>query len=101
MQPHDDGRSDRSFLGVVIAADGATPGPASGMTYDVVINLPSGGRFLMEGAAPALPRWPDSVDCVRHEEGQIVHVQRSLGVYYMMTPELPAVEECEEGEPEE
>lgn len=99
MRPviQDDGHSDRSFLGTVIAAYGTTPGPSSGFTYDLVINS-ANGLVELNGAAPVLPRWPDAVNCVRHEEGQRVHVQRSAGVYYMMTPEMPSIEECEEAE---
>lgn len=96
-----DGVSDQSYLGIVVAADGTTPGPASGMTYDIVINREDGGQFYLTGIAPVLPRWPDAVNCVRHEEGQRVMVQRSRGTYYMLTPEMPSIEECEEGETEE
>jgi hypothetical protein len=38
------------------------------------------------------------VNCVRFEEAQRVLVQRSGGNYYLMTAEMPAIEECEEAE---
>jgi hypothetical protein len=102
LNNRDDGQSDKCFLGIVEAAEGTTPGPASAMSYDVVINNGSAiGRLRFEGMVPQLPRWPDEVPVIRHPPGQIVQVQRSRGIYYLLTPELPAVVECEEVEPEE
>jgi hypothetical protein len=101
LNNRDDGQSDKCFLGAVEAAYGTTPGPASGMSYDVIVNNGSGlGRLRWKGMVPQLPRWPDEVPVIRHRLGQIVQVQRSRGIYYLLTPEMPAVVECEEVEPE-
>lgn len=47
--------------GVVMSVQGTTPGPASGISYTVGINLASGVR-IVDGVKPHGNRWPDALD---------------------------------------
>lgn len=47
-------------LGTITAINGTTPGPASGITYDVAVAI--GGGTTEVVTAPSVPRFPDDVE---------------------------------------
>jgi hypothetical protein len=51
-----------TYMGAVTGRSTGTPGPASGITYTVSWNSPTGIRSL-SGVAPPL-RWPDTFDTI-------------------------------------
>lgn len=87
------------YIGVVAAVNGTTPGPASGIDYDVRVN--AGGGSILAGIKPMTPRYPDDVGVVAIPVGSSVLVVRTEGAYYLMTSELPDLGPCTETEPEE
>jgi hypothetical protein len=84
------------YIGAVLAVNGTTPGPASGITYDVRVD--AGGGSVLPAMKPMTPRYPDSVDVVAIPVGSAVLVVRTEGAYYLMTSELPDLGPCTEPE---
>lgn len=85
-----------SASGVVVAVNGVTPGPASGITYDVKVNLVSGSTSLFAGVVPWRPRWPESqVQTVACPVGTPIDVLQFGTDYYFDIPELPWVTPCQ------
>jgi len=48
------------IIGRVVAVNGTTPGPASGISYAIVASIPDVGPVRMENQKPAR-RWPDDL----------------------------------------
>lgn len=63
-----------STTGTVAAVHGASPGPASGITYDIDVNEPSVGVVRVPGVVPNHSRWPDDLDTIAAMVGDLVHV---------------------------
>jgi hypothetical protein len=63
-----------STTGTIAAVHGTSPGPASGITYDVDVNEPGVGVMRLEGVAPHHQRWPDHIDTVAASVGDLVAV---------------------------
>jgi hypothetical protein len=55
--------------GVIVSVQGTNPGPASGITYTVTINLPSGTVATFAGVVPHNYRQPDSIDTIAATPG--------------------------------
>lgn len=91
---------------VVDAINGTTPGPASGITYDLKVNAgAAGGTFLIEGVAPHAPRMPDDIDVDAIPVGRPVlllgYGSADSRTWYWLAPvEMPAAPEeaCPEEE---
>ena len=50
------------FPAFVVSVQGTNPGPASGITYTLDINMPNSGPLRVAGVAPSNDRLPDDVD---------------------------------------
>jgi hypothetical protein len=48
------------IIGRVVAVNGTTPGPASGISYSIVASIPDTGPVRMDNQKPAR-RWPDEL----------------------------------------
>jgi|GEM_PF-4247972 len=82
--------------GIIVAVNGTTPGPASGITYDVEVDL-NGGSFLIKNTEPTHGRFPDELDTVAVPVGSIVTVAERGGTLYLLPPgETIDVEVCED-----
>lgn len=80
--------------GAVESVNGST-GPASGITYNVRVNLPGSPSVLFSGVTPWRPRWPeDKVDTVPCPIGTPIDVLQFGTSYYFDIPEMPVVNEC-------
>lgn len=85
--------------GIILAVNGTNPGPASGITYDVEVDL-NGGAFRMDGTIPTHGRFPDELNTVAAPVGSIVTVAERGGSLYLLPPgETIEVEVCEEPAP--
>ena len=83
------------LAGVVVAVNGASPGPASGITYDVRINLPGSPNMLFEGVKPFRPRWPETdVDTIACPVETPFDVLQFGTDYFFDIPELPKITPC-------
>lgn len=87
------------FKGVIVARTQDDPGPASGILYDVDINIP-GGTVRATGIAPAF-RWPDEIDTFPFRVGLEVWFGRQTQGWGWISPSLerPDFGECEDPEP--
>jgi hypothetical protein len=50
------------FPAFVVSVQGTNPGPASGITYTLDINMPNSGPLRVAGVAPANSRPPEDMD---------------------------------------
>lgn len=83
--------------GIIIAVNGTNPGPASGITYDVEVDL-NGGAFNMFGVQPIGSRFPDDLNTVAAPAGTIVQVSDRGGYLELLPPgEAFEIEVCPEG----
>lgn len=55
-------QSVRPTIGVVVSVQGTDPGPASGITYTVDVNIPSVGVQRVAGVSSDFGRYPDELD---------------------------------------
>ena len=62
------------YYGVVVSAQGPNPGPASGITYTVDINLDDGTVRRVSGVRPRNKRLPDVIHTIAAEPGDAVEV---------------------------
>lgn len=60
--------------GTVSGHTGTSPGPASGITYDVVANMEGGVTQTVRGITPIGTRLPDAVNTVAAPNGSFCHV---------------------------
>jgi hypothetical protein len=81
------------FSGVVRGHTGTSPGPASGITYRILINFPDGPQEV-SGIAPAIDRWPDQIKVNAIKPGTAVDVASVNGHLQLMTRELPHFVPC-------
>lgn len=69
-------------------------GPASGYSYDILMNAPQGALSLTD-IAPVVQRWPDTMDVVPLKVNSMTMVGVLEGtVTGLLTAELPYVEPC-------
>lgn len=69
-------------------------GPASGYSYDIIMNYEGGGVKLTD-VAPEVQRWPDTMDVVPLKVNSMTMVGVLEGtVTGLLTAELPYVEPC-------
>lgn len=82
-------------VGVVVSVQGANPGPASGITYTVDVNVPGIGVQRFTGVAPDFGRFPDEVDVRAHEAGKACAVFITPNGYMQFDlREIPDFAEC-------
>jgi hypothetical protein len=83
------------FHGVVRGHEGVSPGPASGITYKVLVNFPlPTGPQEVRGVAPCMDRWPDQLKVVAIKPGTAVFVASVHGKLQLMARELPHFTPC-------
>ena len=80
-------------IGVIRAVKGS-PGPASGITYDVDINIPGVGVIPVNGVIPHNNRPPDDYDAIGAKVGSAFEVYIIGGVHQYMIVEYPDSVEC-------
>jgi hypothetical protein len=91
----------RLILGIITAVNGTTPGPASGITYTIMVSDPAtAGTFPMEGQTP-YSRWPDELDIVALVPGVPVLGAALGGEITWHFWEQPAFADCPAGLTEE
>ena len=59
--------------GVVVSSNTTTPGPASGITYTIRVNLPD-GIVEFPGVRPHGSRWPDAINTIPAPPGTPITV---------------------------
>lgn len=59
--------------GVVVSSNTTTPGPASGITYTVAVNLPD-GIVTFANVKPHGSRWPDTINTIPAPAGTPITV---------------------------
>lgn len=85
--------------GIIYAVRGTTPGPASGISYDVIISV-RGSDVQMNGMKPGGARFPDTLNTIAAPPSTEVVVREKGGYFYLLPPgEAFEVEVCEEPEP--
>lgn len=82
------------MTGVIVSVQGTTPGPASGITYTVKVNLPNGSTAEYAGVKPHNTRYPDSIDTVAASNGTAFFVFSVGGIFQYQIIELPATTGC-------
>jgi hypothetical protein len=80
--------------GVVISVQGQNPGPASGITYTVTVNLPTGTTATYSGVRPHNYRQPDTIDTVAAASGSGFVAFSIGGVFQYQIIESFATEGC-------
>ena len=87
----------RPVYGVIIRRSGTSPGPASGISYTIVVSDPAtAGAFEMNEQKP-LYRWPDELDTVATPNGIPVPGLMLGGEVTWHWMEQPAFAECSSG----
>ena len=81
-------------LGVIRAVHGS-PGPASGITYDVDINIPGVGVIAVNGVIPHNNRPPDDYDSIGAATGSAFDVYIVGGQHQYIITEYPDSAECQ------
>jgi hypothetical protein len=85
---------------IIEAVVGTTPGPASGISYDVRVYRESGGDLRLTAITPTGERFPDEINTVAAKVGTVVIVAERGGRLSLLPPgESFEAEECEEVEP--
>jgi len=56
--------TDFATWGVIVSVQGTNPGPASGISYTVKLNLPDGTTPTYSGVKPHNYRHPDTIDTI-------------------------------------
>lgn len=81
--------------GVVRSVQGQNPGPASGITYTVAINMPAfGGSVEFAGVVPHNTRYPDDLDTRAALPGTAVSGVLMGEELQLTIIELPDFAEC-------
>lgn len=78
----------------IITAVYNSPGPASGITYDVNINVPGVGMVPSLGVTPHCNRPPDDYDSIGAAVGTVFEVYILGGQHQYMIREYPDSTEC-------
>ena len=81
-------------LSAVITATHNSPGPASGIRYDVDVNMPDGYIRSFQQRASSSPRPPDDYDSVGAQPGAMVDVIMQTNRLYFLIPCYPDSSEC-------
>lgn len=81
--------------GVVVAVHGTVPGPSSGITYDVRVNLPNAPNLLFSGVVPFKRIWPDFIDIIGASVGDAAWVMLFGNSVLLDFYESPVIAECE------
>lgn len=89
---------DQAYFGVIRSHNGPAVGPASGISYNVAVNMPGGTR-LLEGIRPAVDRWPDAFNVRPISPATAVWIADVRGQVQLMARELPNAVECPGGNP--
>jgi len=85
--------------GVIMAINGATPGPASGISYKIAVDTQS-GDVVLDSMVPWGARFPDELNTVAAPVGTPVAVSNRAGNYRQLPPgESIQIEVCEEPAP--
>jgi len=75
--------------GVIVSHQGTSPGPASGITYTVRVNMPE-GPVEMSNVRPHGNRYPDELKITAATPGSVITVH-SVGSFDGRGPELQFV----------
>jgi len=81
----------------VIAAVYDSPGPASGITYDVDINIPGVGVKRVNAVKPHSNRPPDDYDSIGASVGSVFEVYIVSDHHQYLITEYPDSAECPSG----
>jgi hypothetical protein len=85
--------------GIVIAINGTNPGPASGISYNIAVDL-EGAEVVFQDMVPFGARLPDDLDTVAAPVGTPIVVSDRGGNIRLLPPgESFQIEVCEEPEP--
>ncbi len=79
---------DGPRLGMITAINGTNPGPASGITYDVAVNEPTGVVTYLK-IVPANARPADTIDTKAAPVNTGVWVYSSGQKMFFLIPEFP------------
>ncbi len=82
------GAGDGPRLGVITGVNGTNPGPASGITYAVLVNE-ANGTVTYAGVVPSNSRPPDSIDTRGATLNSGVWVYTLAGKTHFLIPEWP------------
>jgi hypothetical protein len=86
--------SPRLILGRIVAVQGTTPGPASGITYTIACHDPQvDGPFRVVNQRP-IRRWPDSIDTVAFAVGSMVVGVTDAAILQWHSMEMPDFGAC-------
>jgi hypothetical protein len=86
--------------GIIEAIVGTSPGPASGISYDLRVYREDGGEIRLTAVTPSGERFPDEIDTVAAKVGTVVIVAERGGRLSLLPPgESFEAGECEETEP--
>jgi len=89
----------RLILGRIVNVQGTTPGPAGGIAYTIAVHDPAvDGVYRLELQRP-LRRWPDDIDIVACEVGEIVIGTVSSNRVQWHFHEYPDFAACPTGSP--
>lgn len=84
----------RPILGRVVAVQGTSPGPASGITYTIACHDANvDGVYRLEGQRP-IRRWPDTLDTVAWVVGSMVQGIVDANTVTWHTMEMPDFGAC-------
>lgn len=87
---------DGVYTGVVRGlSSGDSPGPASAMSYRIVVNFPHQKQEI-SGVRPAADRWPDQVKVRALQPGTAVLVAVVQGRLQLTERELPHFAPCQQ-----
>lgn len=81
--------------GVVESVQGTNPGPASGITYTVLVNMPDRSESVrFAGVVPHNTRYPDDMDIRAATPGSVVSGVLIHGELQLTIIEIPDFAEC-------
>lgn len=93
LETGQDWLGDGPRLGVIVAVIGANPGPASGITYKIVVNDQL-GQTTYNGVKPSNSRVPDAIDTKAADVSSGVWVFYLGGKAHFLIPEFPDTAAC-------
>jgi len=85
---------DEDISGRIVSHQGISPGPASGITYTIDMQMPSGGVVRLAGQRPSIERWTDTLNVRAVANGTRVRGWRCASFYYWDFRELPDFGPC-------
>lgn len=81
------------YHGAIVSVQGTNPGAASGISYTIDVNLPS-GKVQLVGVKPAWNRPPDTIDTKAAPANTACLVAFVGGVVQAFIPEFPDWQSC-------